>query len=244
MGSSSATASSEDSDSALMTAHRDSAVRFQQCLEDVGIESAVSTIGLEGWDGEFLSIDPIAVNKEYWFNIPGGDNVAWESFDADEVEAAINAGEWVFVDGEADHSAELRACADQSGYFIPSPRFDPREEEATKRQMADASNEWADCARENGYPSLADASVTIDNWDTAPAIKLPASVTVPGLEILLAACPYVNPVVFGKTAEELAVMEPPPIDPQIEIDPATDDQLRAALNAALRESRRENTPGN
>jgi hypothetical protein len=37
--------------------------------------------------------------------------------------------------------------------------------------------------------------------------------TVPELEALLAACPYVNPVVLGKSTEELADMEPPPVDP-------------------------------
>ncbi|MDR0592375.1 MAG: hypothetical protein LBG60_03770 [Bifidobacteriaceae bacterium] len=229
-------------DAAVIAAHHQSADQFRACLNEAGIETADSPIYLDGWDVEFTSVDPLPVNREFWYNIPGGDNMAWETFDPDMVDAAIAAGEWVFVDGEVDRSADLRRCADESGYFIPEPRADPREEELVKGRIADASNEWADCARANGHPGLVDAVVTVDNWQTDPAVALPSTMTVAELESLLRACPYVNPVVLDKTAEELAAMDPPPAEPLVKFDLPTGDRTGDALDAALRASRVANTP--
>ena len=108
--------------------------------------------------------------------------------------------------------------------------------------MAAASNEWAACARANGYPQLVDAKVEVDNWQTEPAIELPNSMTVADLESLLQACPYVNPAVLGKTAEQLAALDPPPADPLVKFDLPADDPRAMALDEALRASRIENTP--
>jgi hypothetical protein len=70
--------------------------------------------------------------------------------------------------------------------------------------MVESSNEWAKCARENGFPSVIDASMPpVGDAFKDPAALLPASITEDQLRQLLEKCPNFDPSREEKN-EELA----------------------------------------
>jgi hypothetical protein len=94
------------------------------------------------------------------------------------------------VDG-TDHSDAYRACYEQSGYTEPAFQSDPAQVLESKQELAESTNDWIACARENGYPQLADVtpSTILDVWPTA---ELPLTITPVALRNLLQDCPNFN----------------------------------------------------
>jgi hypothetical protein len=115
----------------------------------------------------------------------------------------------LMVDG-VDESATWASCLEDSGYTDPQidqPAGDPAEELKAKQQMADATNEWIACARENGLPDLVDVSATADGWTTVPEAQIPLSMTPDALRTLLGACPNFD-------EEQARAMMNPDFDPE------------------------------
>jgi hypothetical protein len=102
--------------------------------------------------------------------------------------------EWgVMLDG-VDYSAPYAQCLRSSDYVEPGAAADPGQELRDKQKIAEASNEWAACARNNGWPDLADAQPgNADGYATVPTVLLPATITVQELEALLEHCPAAVP---------------------------------------------------
>jgi hypothetical protein len=101
----------------------------------------------------------------------------------------------LWIDG-ADHSDDLRECHEPTGYAEPEAWADPAANLLMHQTIADATNAWIACARENGLPDLPDLTVTPPGSDPMalpPQIGLPLSMTPDFLSTLLAACPPVNP---------------------------------------------------
>jgi hypothetical protein len=185
------------------------------CLADAGIPAEVSDNGVR--DGQLrVTID---TEQPYvWSVRPGEQN--WsvtgelDQRGMDRMAALmapyIRAGE----DPERDEDAPPRflivaeqdltepfvACLDQTGYVPPERYQDPAEELRQKRVTLDATMRWLECARENGYPGLADPKPPVaDEYATRPAALLPADMTEPALRTLLEACPQ-----FDQAAHEAA----------------------------------------
>ncbi|MDR1633579.1 MAG: hypothetical protein LBS27_01360 [Bifidobacteriaceae bacterium] len=114
----------------------------------------------------------------------GGVAVTRDSPDAPE-----EAPRYLIV-GETDYTQAFVKCLDQSDYTGPVYKIDPAEELRQKTLVAEASTEWAKCARENGFPNIKDPDPPkADEWATNPSVLLPGDITEQALRDLLAVCP-------------------------------------------------------
>jgi len=114
----------------------------------------------------------------------------------------------LLLDGR-DASAEYGDCLDSSGYASPVVS---REQEwaVFDQSLADASNLWAKCARENGYPNIVDTSA--DAYpDYSPGVILPNDITVDQLRDLLQTCPNFDSDQAKAVYEETADYIPSPV---------------------------------
>jgi hypothetical protein len=99
--------------------------------------------------------------------------------------------------------------------------------------MAEASNQWAACARENGLPNLRDATATVDNWETKPSIEIPESTSVELFKQVLGKCSAVNPDRDLNNGNLIEGNVEQLFDPQITFGGAPDNPRRVALEDAL-----------
>jgi hypothetical protein len=103
----------------------------------------------------------------------------------------------LLVDGR-DESPVLAGCVEQSGYderaVFDSSGSDPVEEALDRLRLA-ATNEWAQCAREHGYPLVKDAQMPADVVNADPIALLPTTISEPELRNLLGSCPNFFPAV-------------------------------------------------
>jgi hypothetical protein len=92
--------------------------------------------------------------------------------------------------GDADYTAQYRECSETIDYVPALDTGDPAAELAYKGSVAEATNDWIRCAREHGYPQLADADTPkVDRYQTLPTALLPLTITTDQLESLLEECP-------------------------------------------------------
>jgi hypothetical protein len=92
--------------------------------------------------------------------------------------------------GDVDHTDTWVKCLDESGYKEPPVVITRAEELEQKQRQAADGVEWAECARQNGYPSLADPeSPVADDFRTTPTVALPSTMTEDALRELLVECP-------------------------------------------------------
>jgi hypothetical protein len=99
--------------------------------------------------------------------------------------------------GGEDYTTAYLKCSENIDYVPPKVPVNPAEELVYKNAIAEASNNWLRCAREHGYPGLADVKApTADGYDTMPVALLPVTVTPNQLELLLQECPITS---FGTT---------------------------------------------
>jgi hypothetical protein len=203
------------------------------CLKGKGIDADLVPSGTTGYgSAEFKQIWINAEPRAVCFSLPGEggmcDPAALEGPDmpTDEDRA------YLYVDG-LDRSEELVACIEETGYFTPEPKIDPREEEAEKQLQADASNLWAACARENGLPGMPDAKIEIDSFATMPAALVDGSVTVDQFKAVLDQCPPFDPKRDLGAPQDVDGTGPRLIDPSISFDLPEDDPKLAQLRQAL-----------
>jgi hypothetical protein len=92
--------------------------------------------------------------------------------------------------GAQDHTEAYVRCMADTGYDLPLIAADPGEELQEKQRRTDINNDWANCAREHGFPGIADAPAPVaDNWATSPKLLLPLSVGDGVLRSVVEACP-------------------------------------------------------
>ncbi|MDR1264905.1 MAG: hypothetical protein LBK42_04890 [Propionibacteriaceae bacterium] len=100
------------------------------------------------------------------------------------------------VDG-VDQTATWTACLASSGYdeaqIWASVDYGPQMD-TIYQLTVEASNQWARCARDNGYPAVIDAHMP-QTENQYPTALLPPSITAEQLEQLLTACPAFDPAV-------------------------------------------------
>ncbi|MCL1898458.1 MAG: hypothetical protein FWG16_06520 [Micrococcales bacterium] len=142
----------------------------------------------------------------------------------------------LFVEQE-DLSSVFAACLEETGYSPPAPGVDAESELKEKRAVADAGVLWAQCARDNGFPSIRDPDPPIaDGWLTQPAVMVPFTVDPTKLRELVLACPP-----FDRQAHEEyddwggtnAPENERPVDPVIEYDLSADPDLETLSDEAI-----------
>jgi len=92
-----------------------------------------------------------------------------------------------------DRSEVYSQCIDRTGYEENAANGEIAKDAEQLQLQVTANNVWAGCARENGFPDVADSvmpnSLTDDDW---PAIVLPATITEDQIRQLTAVCPLVG----------------------------------------------------
>jgi hypothetical protein len=223
------TAPSSASEEGLAAKQTMAAKALAACLKDEGIESDSMAMGVTGYDEEFQLVMPAPASDKWLVVTPGGGGSSSGNEDFPETPE-----EPTFIDGEKDLTEEYTACLASSGYFIPDPNWDPKEEELDKQKAAETSNRWAACARDNGYPQVKDTAVVVDNYDTYPEVILPGSITAPQLRELLGKCSPLDPardLKAGREPQDGSV----PYDPKIGFDLPEGDPKRDALRSEVDE---------
>jgi hypothetical protein len=105
------------------------------------------------------------------------------------------------VDG-VDHSAVFAQCVETSGYSEDAVYASINWDTTLSpwyQVMVEASNQWAACARENGWPDVTDAHMP--QGDEIPTALLPISITEDQLRQLLAVCPIYDPAIDEANAK-------------------------------------------
>jgi hypothetical protein len=172
------------------------------CLQDKGLPAAIGVVGVTLETEEpFELCDEFGCRTES--RTEAGDAAEPAVFEElrGPYEAAGTSGERLLF-RDADYTAAYLACKEKTGYSMAAKAREFAEERlAGALRQAEAGVEWAACARENGYPQVADPETpTLAEVDTAaPAVWLPESMTEAELKSLLAACP-----VFDRAAWEAA----------------------------------------
>jgi hypothetical protein len=109
---------------------------------------------------------------------------------------------YVVYAGEVDRTEDFGACADLSGYLWPLlDDMDPAKRLEQKQRIAEASNDWAACARAHGVPGVVDARVTEED---SPVALLPAGVIEGQIRELLVQCPPFDQALLEANQEALA----------------------------------------
>jgi hypothetical protein len=183
LGNSGESASSTDSDS-------DAVYSFSDCLSATGL-----TVTVAEWaDGRHEAVI-------------GEEDVVWVDFDAGVIVMPAERPTWLskteldvilemdqptptLLVGGVDYTEDYVKCRDSTGYEVTRQQADPRLEAVNKQAMASATNNWIACARENGFPGMADVTTPrVDNWTTLPFALLPTNITESELRALIDQCP-------------------------------------------------------
>jgi hypothetical protein len=123
----------------------------------------------------------------------------------------------LIVDG-VDYSNGYGKCLAASSYVEPVSVRDPGREAEVKQGVAEASNKWASCARNNGFSAVRDAPTpVIDDYQTYPVVLLPASVTLDQIESLARSCPVLEQTEADRLLEAATAGEAVERDPLPEI---------------------------
>jgi hypothetical protein len=201
---------------------------FATCLEDQGwgVERMLQTpVGYEGM--MFKGYLPKPHEKPYGAAISFVGGTVLEGVEIDTHKTGL------VIQG-VDKTEQLQACIDSTGYFVPEPIFDPREEAQEKQEIVDVSNAWAQCARNNGFPNTRDATVAVDNWETVPEAVLPGSITVGQMKALVQVCPPIDPDTDPTKGPNQQAMEGVVLlHPRIEFDLGDGDPKRDDLRAVI-----------
>jgi hypothetical protein len=207
---SSPTASSASAGSAapsIPATQTEQAEALYSCLVDRGFKASLEDMRPgETWV-HVEAGDPDELIVQWW---PDGRNYYWyapqntfpglmaDAADADKYQAWVDqmAGKaaespygYVVYEGEMDRTQDFEPCLQASGYVPPVlAQMDPANILEARQKQAEASNEWAACARAAGVPGVIDAKVSEDREEPAIAL-LPAGVTEAQIRRLVDECP-------------------------------------------------------
>ena len=118
--------------------------------------------------------------------------------------------------GEVDHTEAFSKCLKESGYTDPVYESDPDEEKKQKELVLEATTEWIKCARDNGFPDLADpAPAKADDWQTYPTAILPGTITEAELRTLVDKCPNFDRERTEAMFEEMIKLGPDATDEEM-----------------------------
>ena len=175
----------------------DVAKAYASCLEQNGVNTTISADDT----GAMTVVDlAFQAGDSFIWQTPYGNGSA--SYQPDELTQAVfdaseGSGGYRLVVNGRDYSDAYGSCHHESGYTeLGKPGLDTTEpDELTKQAMMKASADWAECARSNGWPQVADPVWTPGQpgVPSMPIVLLPASTTEEQLRALIGVCP-VSPV--------------------------------------------------
>ncbi|MDR1214612.1 MAG: hypothetical protein LBK54_11120 [Propionibacteriaceae bacterium] len=231
-GSDQPTDPSADASAALVDQKR-SADEFLLCLSDYAVPASLRDFEMEGslvvWEPISSVVARDQDGQELIYSVPGAEPVAPEV-----TEAALSSGRAVedgtvvvlVVDG-VDYSDAYAVCLDASGYHRPAAVSDPEAGTGQSEAIRQESNRWADCARLNGWPDVADAGPV--GLSGLSEVVIPSRIDEAGLRALLTACPPYDAAGYAVAAEAWAQGDtdyPAPAFPYLTIaepDPVSGD---------------------
>jgi hypothetical protein len=181
---------------------------FHDCLTDAGlpatyIQGPDGRSTMVGFDDQRAAIWMSSASTGYTKAFPEDQALdifngiyADQPVDPDNGVIAVEPEPFLQIDG-VDQTTAWVACLESSGYdeskvwesIDTGPGI-----EAINQLTVEASNQWARCARDNGYPSVIDAHMP-ENENQYPTALLPSSITAEQLEQLLTACPAFDPAI-------------------------------------------------
>ncbi|MDR1386232.1 MAG: hypothetical protein LBJ44_01315 [Propionibacteriaceae bacterium] len=222
-GSSAGPPISSDDPSAQLAEQRRSADEFLLCLADFSVPASLRDLGPAGDSVVWEPTDSVVARdrdgQELVYNVPGGQELddqalaaAWATGQTTEDGTVV-----VLVIDGVDHSAAYAACLDASGYHLPMAVADPVILSDEAQAVLDQSNQWAACARANGWPDVADVT-PVDGG--LSEVVIPIRVDEAGLRALMAACPAYDAAGYAVAAEAWARGEtdyPAPVFPYLTI---------------------------
>jgi hypothetical protein len=160
------------------------------CLADMSISASLS----DQDDGQTrLDIDPSPGDDRLVWVLPDGS--AMQLFDDEEstemLNAAVSEGRSLLWLAGVDRTADLDACIEETQFTQPGPYADPATEQRLKQLQTDLNNDFAACARANGFPEVEDQPPPVLDGVTAgvASLILPWRMTEEELRDLLAECP-------------------------------------------------------
>jgi hypothetical protein len=111
----------------------------------------------------------------------------------DMAEEAEGEGRMLLWMGGADHTEDYVACLDTSHYTPPGVYPDATTERRVKQLQTDLNNDFAACARANGFGEVQDLPPpAVDGLPGVMEVELPLRITEAELRTLLGVCPPVD----------------------------------------------------
>jgi hypothetical protein len=161
---------------------------YYQCLRDANLPARLTEATQDfpidvGWED----------NVVVMWTLPSGLGGVQGDVDSDAINDFFSGNEssYSLIVNGVDHTETFQGCHESTGYdesegWANSGKIDS----AYLQAVVDSSNEWAACARENGWPGLKDAVLpTATDGSEYPVIALPTTITEDQLRQLLTACP-------------------------------------------------------
>jgi len=182
------------------TALEVAAKTYYDCMSNAGIE-----VELTQNDQGLLSVVQFTGDHEVMWSAPdsGGFLLAPEDQQAlrpdtekalTEFKSTAGSAPTLWID-RVDHSPTYAQCLAESGYSDDAAWGSSTTTNTQALQLqVNANNQWAACARENGWPDIQDSSMPDPQTTTStPSVLLPGTITEDQLRALLDACPNGNP---------------------------------------------------
>ncbi|MDR1152959.1 MAG: hypothetical protein LBK72_10925 [Bifidobacteriaceae bacterium] len=183
-----ALASPPASPAPVLAPQRERAEAMAACLAGASISTSLS----DQDDGQTrLDIDP-SPGPFAWVLADGTSTQATDAESTEMADAAIADGRSLLWLGGADRTDEYDACVAETQFTQPGPFADPATEQRVKQLQTDLNNDFAACARANGFPEVEDQPPPVldGGATTLPSdIVLPLTMTEEELRGLLTVCP-------------------------------------------------------
>ncbi|MDR1824372.1 MAG: hypothetical protein LBR27_03405 [Bifidobacteriaceae bacterium] len=204
-------------ETATTEAEREATVNAMvDCLVEAGVPAKAQEVVVNGvstldlmFDGQLVSTRDPSTGADGFGGIStsmiqagGGAPVDEEKHS--QIFEAIE-GDYALVIDAVDYTADYQRCYVETGY---SPREivmedDPASELRAKQEVAEVSNEWAACARDQGYEDVTDAEPpTADGYETYPYVMVPGTITLVQFQELLEACPLLDVEAMAESLAE------------------------------------------
>jgi hypothetical protein len=191
------------------------------CLNDLSIPAI-----LTDWPDGQAQVDFSPTEGAFaWVDSDGAGSSGPDTESTELFNTASEEGRTFLWIGGADRTEDYVRCAEETEYTKPGPFADPETERRVKQVQVDLNNDFAACARANGYPEIADVPPpVIDGGETSQSepLLLPLTITEEGLRELLAACPPLDEerLRVMATGEDDSVLIATMIGPWIAADPS------------------------
>ncbi|MDR1294170.1 MAG: hypothetical protein LBK59_04335 [Bifidobacteriaceae bacterium] len=136
---------------------RERAEAMAACLAEGSISTSLSDQG----DGQTrLDIDA-SPGPFAWVLADGTSTQATDTESTELADAAVSEGRsLLWLDG-ADRTEEYDACVAETQFTQPGPFADPATEQRIKQLQTDLNNDFAACARANGFPEVEDQGAPV-----------------------------------------------------------------------------------